>query len=74
MADQTIQTLHSFLKDSDTKVSSGGTVKAYSHDHGSGPILCMVHGWPESSYMFEDPSIQCYWTWANISTGGVTYD
>ena len=53
MADQTIKTLHSFLQQSDTKVNSGGTVRGYSHDHGSGPILCMVHGYPESSYMFD---------------------
>jgi hypothetical protein len=52
MTDQTIQTLHSFLKANDTKVSSGGIVKSYSHDHGSGAVLCMVHGYPENSYMY----------------------
>lgn len=52
MADSTIQKLHSFLKQNDTKVSSGGTVKSYSHDHGSGDVLCMVHGYPESSFMY----------------------
>lgn len=51
MADQNLSTLHPFLKQQDTKVSSGGIVQNYSHDHGSGPVLCMVHGYPESSYM-----------------------
>lgn len=53
MADQTLQSLHSFLKANDTKVSSGGTVKSYSHDHGSGAVLCMVHGYPENSFMYQ---------------------
>jgi len=52
MADQTLKTLHSFLQENDSKVSSG-TVKSYSHDNGSGPVLCMVHGWPQSSFMFR---------------------
>lgn len=43
MADQTLKTLHPFLQEHDTNVSSG-TVKAYSHDHGAGPVLCLVHG------------------------------
>lgn len=55
MSDQTIKTLHSFLSENDTKVSSEGIVKSYSHDHGSGPVLCMVHGYPESSYMYAFP-------------------
>ncbi|EME47432.1 hypothetical protein DOTSEDRAFT_146063 [Dothistroma septosporum NZE10] len=53
MADQTIQTLHSFLHEKHSKVSSGGTVKSYSHDLGSGLVLCVVHGWPQSSYMWR---------------------
>ncbi|EMC98478.1 hypothetical protein BAUCODRAFT_32526 [Baudoinia panamericana UAMH 10762] len=35
-----------------TKTSSGCTVRSYSHDTGSGPVLCMVHGYPQSSYMY----------------------
>ena len=57
MADQSVKTLHSILKQNDTKASSGGTVRSYSHDHGSGPILCMVHGYPESSFMFVPPFV-----------------
>jgi pimeloyl-ACP methyl ester carboxylesterase len=54
MADQTIRTLHSFLHENHTILSSGGTVKSYSHDHANGgPILCMVHGWPQSSYIWR---------------------
>lgn len=53
MADQTLKDLHPFLQEQATKVSSGGTVKSFSHDHGSGPVLCMVHGYPQSSYMWR---------------------
>lgn len=52
MADQTIQTLHPFLKANDTKVSSGGIVKSFSHDHGSGAVLCMVHGYPQNTFEY----------------------
>ena len=51
MADESLQTLHDYLKKNDTEVSSGGKVVSYSHDHGSGAVLCMVHGWPESAFM-----------------------
>ncbi|KAF2160963.1 hypothetical protein M409DRAFT_70047 [Zasmidium cellare ATCC 36951] len=53
MADQTLKTIHPWLQENDTKVSSGGTVKSYSHDLGSGPVLCVVHGWPQSAYMWR---------------------
>ncbi|CAK4030073.1 Fluoroacetate dehalogenase [Lecanosticta acicola] len=53
MADQSLKTLHPFLQQNDTKVSSGGTVKSFTHDTGSGPVLCVVHGWPQSSYMWR---------------------
>lgn len=52
MGDRTLRTLHSFLKENNSRVSSDVTVKSYSHDHGFGPVLCMVHGYPESAYMF----------------------
>lgn len=54
MADQTIKTIHPFLQANTTKVSSGGTLKSYSHDQGgAGPVFCMVHGWPQSTYMWR---------------------
>ncbi|KAK0849858.1 hypothetical protein LTS02_013419 [Friedmanniomyces endolithicus] len=53
MADASLITLDSSLKQHDTKVSSGGTVRAYSHDTGSGPVLCLVHGYPQSAYMWR---------------------
>lgn len=53
MADQSLKSLHAFLQENTTQVSSGGKVVSYSHDHGSGPVLCMVHGWPQSSYMWR---------------------
>ncbi|KAK4553901.1 hypothetical protein LTR86_009076 [Recurvomyces mirabilis] len=46
-------TLDPSLKQHDSKVSSGGTVRAYSHDTGSGPVLCLVHGWPQSAFMWR---------------------
>ncbi|GIZ46749.1 hypothetical protein CKM354_000986200 [Cercospora kikuchii] len=53
MADQTLKTLHPFLQENTSQVSSGGHVKSYSHDLGSGPIFVCVHGWPQSSYMWR---------------------
>jgi len=51
MADSTLNTLHPFLKPQETKTAPGSTVKSYSHDTGSGPVVCLVHGYPESAYM-----------------------
>lgn len=53
MADQTLKTLHPFLQENTSQVSSGGHVKSYSHDLDSGPIFVCVHGWPQSSYMWR---------------------
>lgn len=49
----TLSNLHPFLKQSTTPVSTGGHVESFSHDTGSGPVLVMVHGWPQSSYMWR---------------------
>lgn len=51
MANNTLKTLHPWLQENDTQISSGDSVKSYSHDNGSDPILCVVHGYPQSSYM-----------------------
>ncbi|KAK4541013.1 hypothetical protein LTR36_008382 [Oleoguttula mirabilis] len=53
MADATLATIVPFLQAHETKASSGGIVKSYSHDTGSGPVLCMVHGYPQSAYMWR---------------------
>ncbi|KAF7198007.1 Fluoroacetate dehalogenase [Pseudocercospora fuligena] len=53
MADQTIKSLHPFLKEDVSQVSSGGKIVSYSHDRGLGPVWCMVHGYPQSSYMWR---------------------
>ncbi|KAM3422956.1 hypothetical protein BST61_g437 [Cercospora zeina] len=53
MADQTLKTLHPFLQENSSTVSSGGIIKSYSHDLGSGPIFVCVHGWPQSSFMWR---------------------
>jgi len=53
MADQTLQTLHPSLTRNDTKLQSGGTLVSYSSNLNSGSVLCMVHGWPENSYMWR---------------------
>ena len=57
MADQTLQTLHTFLQPNETKVSSDVVIKSYSHDHGSGPVLCMVHG--KATISTSDASSKC---------------
>ncbi|WPG98884.1 Hypothetical protein R9X50_00168400 [Acrodontium crateriforme] len=53
MADASLKTLHPFLNEVDTKVSSGGTIRSYSHDTRSGPVLLLLHGYPQSSYMWR---------------------
>jgi len=53
MADQNLQSLHPFLQTNSTTLSVGGVIKSFSHDTGSGPVLCLVHGWPQSSYMWR---------------------
>lgn len=57
MADSTLKTLHPWLQEQDTETSSGDTIHSYSHDNGSDAIFCVVHGYPQSSYMcVESPS------------------
>ena len=51
MANSTLKTLHPWLQENDTKISSGASIKSFSHDNGSDAILCVVHGYPQSSYM-----------------------
>ena len=50
MSEITLGTLLPELK-SHTTESQGCTLKSYSHNTGSGPVLCMVHGYPQSAYM-----------------------
>lgn len=47
-----LSTLHSFLKRQSTDTSQGGTVVSYTHDLGQGPVLWLVHGYPQSAYMY----------------------
>jgi hypothetical protein len=51
MANSTLKTLHPWLQENDTQIASGDSIKSYSHDNGSDAILCVVHGYPQSSYM-----------------------
>jgi hypothetical protein len=51
MAGSTLKTLHPWLDENDTLTSSGTSIKSYSHDNGSDAIFCIVHGYPQSSYM-----------------------
>ncbi|GAB7354147.1 hypothetical protein MBLNU459_g4706t1 [Dothideomycetes sp. NU459] len=48
-----LSTLHSFLSRNSTPTSQGGTVVSYSHDIGNGPVLWLVHGYPQSAYIFR---------------------
>ncbi|KAF2768975.1 alpha/beta-hydrolase [Teratosphaeria nubilosa] len=53
MADSTLATIIPFLKQTTTQLSSGGTVQSYSHDTGAGPVLALVHGYPQTAYMWR---------------------
>ncbi|KAF2723621.1 alpha/beta-hydrolase [Polychaeton citri CBS 116435] len=56
MADQNLRSLHPFLDSSTTTTTTASgacTIRSFSHDTGSGPILVLVHGWPQSSYMYR---------------------
>ena len=46
-----LSTLHSYLDRKETATTSGSTVVSYSHDLGDGPVLWLVHGYPQSAYM-----------------------
>lgn len=48
-----LKTIHSFLARNETSTSSGSTVVSYSHDLGKGPVLWLVHGYPQSAYIFR---------------------
>ena len=50
MANSTLKMIHPWLQENTTDTPSGATIKSYSHDNGSDPILCIVHGYPQSSY------------------------
>lgn len=42
---------HPELQRQETPTGSGSTVVSYSSDLGKGPILILVHGYPQSSFM-----------------------
>lgn len=48
----TLSTVHSYLKRHETTTSSG-IIVSYDHDLGEGPVLWLVHGYPQSAYMYE---------------------
>lgn len=52
MAASTLHTIHPWLKVNDTQTSSGTSIRSYSNDNGSDAIFCIVHGYPQSSYMY----------------------
>jgi hypothetical protein len=60
MANSTLKTIHPWLQENTTETPSGATIKSYSHDNGSDPILCIVHGYPQSSYQCVPPSPYFY--------------
>jgi len=49
----TLSTLHPFLKRNSTKTPSGSTVVSYTHDTGKGPVLWLVHGYPQSAFIWR---------------------
>lgn len=51
MANSNLKTLHPWLQENSTQTSSGSTIHSFSHDNGDDDIFCIVHGYPQSSYM-----------------------
>lgn len=52
-----LSTVHGFLKPQSTTTESGSTVVSYTHDLGQGPVLWLVHGYPQSAFIFRHVSI-----------------
>ncbi|KAI9707025.1 MAG: hypothetical protein M1820_004613 [Bogoriella megaspora] len=48
-----LNSVHSFLKPQSTPTSSGSTVVSYVHDRGDGPVLWLVHGYPQTAFIFR---------------------
>ena len=48
-----LDTKHSFLKRHEVETSAGSTVVSYSHDTGDGPVLWLLHGYPQSAFIWR---------------------
>nr|OQO30270.1 hypothetical protein B0A51_01818 [Rachicladosporium sp. CCFEE 5018] len=62
MADAALKSLHPFLQHNSTTLDNDTRIESYTHDHGDGVILCMVHGYPQSSYMFVVPALKDHYS------------
>ncbi|KAF2148251.1 alpha/beta-hydrolase [Myriangium duriaei CBS 260.36] len=49
----TLSTVHPFLKCNETAVESCSKVVSYSHDTGKGPVLLLIHGYPQSAFIWR---------------------
>ncbi|KAF4551322.1 Hypothetical protein D9617_14g077800 [Elsinoe fawcettii] len=49
----TLSTVHPWLKRNETSVDSCPKVVSYTHDTGSGPVLFLVHGYPQSAFIWR---------------------
>ncbi|GAM90666.1 hypothetical protein ANO11243_087110 [Dothideomycetidae sp. 11243] len=49
----TLSSVHGFLKRKETAVKSCPKVVSYTHDTGRGPVLMLVHGYPQSSFQWR---------------------
>ncbi|PNS19291.1 hypothetical protein CAC42_2468 [Sphaceloma murrayae] len=49
----TLSTVHPWLKRNETAVESCPKVVSYTHDTGSGPILFLIHGYPQSAFIWR---------------------
>jgi pimeloyl-ACP methyl ester carboxylesterase len=52
-----LKTIHHFLQANEMQTKGGGVVKSFSHDNGDDVVLCMVHGYPQSSFMWRHVSL-----------------
>ena len=53
-----LSTVHSWLQRQSISAESGSTVVTYTHDLGHSPVLWLVHGYPQSAFIFRHVSIQ----------------
>ncbi|KAF2225797.1 alpha/beta hydrolase [Elsinoe ampelina] len=49
----TLNSVHPWLKRNDTPVESCPNVVSYTHDTGSGPVLFLIHGYPQSAFIWR---------------------
>ncbi|TKX22074.1 alpha/beta hydrolase fold-containing protein 22 [Elsinoe australis] len=49
----TLSSVHPWLKRNETSLDSCPKVVSYTHDSGSGPVLFLIHGYPQSAFIWR---------------------